>query len=241
MGKTLTPEQREAKNAAARAKRAAAKVVDAPEVADAVVINEPTIADVAVSGPVKMDIREIEEGIAANAAHAEQFVDNLITAQSAADASEHTAILAMVAEVRAKNATVEAFISCYAERASLRGMKASVVKVRKSQLKGVLTSILEDEAFESAFLADGSCGLQAAYKLRQELNKPEGSEGSDDGEDGDDAVPVSADAALVKMIKQAIECADVAKRVEIADDLREVLVKLMVQTGSLREVSPAPM
>jgi hypothetical protein len=236
MGKTLTPEQREAKNAAARAKRAAAKVVEAPEVADAVVINEPTIADVAVSGPVKMDIREIEEGIAANAAHAEQFVDNLITAQSAADASEHTAILAMVAEIRAKNATVEAFISCYAERASLRGMKASVVKVRKSQLKGVLTSILEDEAFESAFLADGSCGLQAAYKLRQELNKPEGSEGSDgadDGDDGDDAAPVSADAALVKMIKQAIECADVAKRDEIADDLRDVLTKLMVQTGAI--------
>jgi hypothetical protein len=232
MTHTMTPEQRTRKNEAARLRRAAKfadKQREANPIEDAVIIDEFVASDVPAVMP---DIRHIEAAIEENIQHAESFVDKLIDAQSVADHSEHGAIVAMVAEIRAGNASVKAFVACYAERAALRGMSEATIKARKSNLKGVLTDLLNNAEFEAKFMADDSLGLQAAYKLRGEMNKPEATDdesgvtgGSDD--EVEDMPAPNAHEALRNALRAAIVCAEVAKRDDIAEDLREVMEKLM--------------
>jgi hypothetical protein len=158
--------------------------------------------------------------------HAEQIVDSLIDAQVGIDSQESSVIAQMIDTVRSGQASVKAFIDCYATRAIYR-MSARSVPIRKSNLKGVLSLALTDAEY-AAIVTDEKLGLQAAYALRLERKKPKASEQSeeltDDVGPADDTYTDDM-SVLCQQIRNAIDAAEKASREDIADDLRVALEK----------------
>jgi hypothetical protein len=157
--------------------------------------------------------------------HAEQIVDSLIDAQVGIDSQESSVIAQMIDTVRSGQASVKAFIDCYATRAIYR-MSARSVPIRKSNLKGVLSLALEDAEY-AAIVTDEKLGLQAAYALRLERKKPKASEQSEELTDDFEVDDTYTDAmsVLCQQIRNAIDAAEKASREDIADDLRTALEK----------------
>lgn len=165
--------------------------------------------------------------------NAESLVDSLIDAQVSIDDRESTSIVDMIAAVRSGAGDVKAFINCYAARAKGRISDKSL-PVRKSNLKGVLSYALESDSFADVVKAE-KLSLQAAYALRAEMLKgakePESIDASDDAVDVDD-IAVDAMDTLRQQITNAIHAAETAQRADIADDLREILERVVGATAA---------
>lgn len=160
--------------------------------------------------------------------NAESLVDSLIDAQVSIDSRESTSIINMIDAVRSGAGDVKAFITCYAARAKGRISDKSI-PVRKSNLKGVLSYALESDVF-AGIVESEKLSLQAAYALRSDMLKgdkePDASDESDDAVTVDD-VPADAIDVLRQQIINAIAAAESANCADVADDLREILERVV--------------
>lgn len=163
----------------------------------------------------------------------------LVKIQSKNDRVETFALRELVASVVGVPAdNITEMVQAYKKHASQAGWSASTLKVRASNLKGVLECARLNSGYADLVAMQESCGLQRAYAMRAEflkkLNSVDGegsAEGSDNGaDDGADedtlTVNITAEGAYVKALAQAIVCAEVLKRSDDIALLRELMTQV---------------
>ncbi len=159
----------------------------------------------------------------------------LVKIQSKNDRVETFALRELVSSVVGVPAdNIAEMVQAYKKHASQAGWSASTLKVRASNLRGVLECARLNSGFADLVAMQESCGLQRAYAMRAEflkkLNSVDGegsAEGSDDGADeGTLTVNITAEGAYVKALAQAIVCAEVLKRSDDIALLRELMTQV---------------
>jgi hypothetical protein len=198
-------------------------------------IMEPvTIID--IPGIVDMPIATLEAAVLRDPIAA------LVSIQTKGDRAETLAIRELcLSVVGVPESNVIEMVKEYKKQASLANWAASTLKVRASNLKGVLECARINSGFADLVALQEACGLQRAYAMRAEFLKAingttdgEDSDGDPDGdpdEGVDDALSlgITATGAYVQALAKAVICAEVLKRHDDVKILRDLMAAASIE------------
>lgn len=197
------------------------------------------VLDPIVASPV--DALPIDAALAVAAQN--DPIATLVAIQSRGDRAETLAIKELVSSVvGVPEDNIVEMVKEYKKQASQAGWAASTLKVRASNLKGVLECARVNSAFADLVALQSACGLQRAYAMRAEFlkainaaqngsNVPSGSDDADEGSDGDEGITagLTSTGAYIQALARAIVCAEVSGHTADIAVLRNLMEKASMQ------------
>lgn len=195
------------------------------------IMEKVTIVD--IPGIVDMPVATLEAAVLRDPIAA------LVSIQSKGDRAETLAIRELcLSVVGVPESNVLEMVKEYKKQASLANWAASTLKVRASNLKGVLECARVNSGFADLVALQEACGLQRAYAMRAEflkaVNSTTDSDGDSDGDPDegiDDSLSggITATGAYVQALAKAVICAEVLKRHDDVKILRDLMAAASVE------------